>query len=605
MDRSQLEDGFSIAYPTVEYYDRVQTQDHADTRNNGLLRALRSPAQSRRSASPSPPDDLESTSSIETSDDNYVTALIDAVPLSSPTLSGGDPQGLKKTETPISNVMKLTLLDSEDQQLFPLTASSASDFSVARRVHSPVQGNHTDTAPPAPQTPEQPSNPTIPTFTFSRRPHREAGLNVIAPGSLLPTTRSPSYSDVPELIRKWAADGAKGQPTRSIRPSPAISNWTSPIRRPSSLSNSTPAIRHVTATSPEDSQAAGDLSSLLGHESFSGPSESCSKLPTIGNTTGTARVSPGTLSTADPWKSKDSRNTFRFNTSPYRQSLANSFNTLTSESKNLTYEAQTSKYSPQTPTRQPRIFKYPPPDPVRPFHRPERPFPGPMDPPLLPIRSMAVTRSQAITRARQIMGVNQNSPPITPTHYTPFGVGLSAAENARQAEAEKVRIQQYAARKTAENNPPPTPDRRIRQNAIATIRAATNKRLDEQAYAARMAREARARARVQQINRVRADVDGTAPQMAEATHEAIEAARILMQMQRAHIAGLEGMVQQVHNQAAAEHHAAIEADNAATRAMYARHAWDLQMEHERRERERARDEGNQRLEQAREWRRAS
>ena len=78
-----------------------------------------------------------------------------------------------------------------------------------------------------------------------------------------------------------------------------------------------------------------------------------------------------------------------------------------------------------------------------------------------------------------------------------------------------------------------------------------------------------------------------------------------MQMQRAHIAGLEGMVQQVHNQAAAEHHAAIEADNAATRAMYARHAWDLQMEHERRERERARDEGNQRLEQAREWRRGS
>ena len=110
---------------------------------------------------------------------------------------------------------------------------------------------------------------------------------------------------------------------------------------------------------------------------------------------------------------------------------------------------------------------------------------------------------------------------------------------------------------------------------------------------------------MEQINRVRADVDGTAPQMAEPTREAIEAARILMQMQRAHIAGLESMVQQVHSQAAAERQAAIEADNAATRQMYARHAWDLQMEHERRERERAREEGNRRLEQAREWRRAS
>lgn len=202
------------------------------------------------------------------------------------------------------------------------------------------------------------------------------------------------------------------------------------------------------------------------------------------------------------------------------------------------------------------------------------------------------------------MGVNEEWPPTTPTRYTPFEVGLSAAENARQAEAEKVRIQRYAARKTAENNPP-TPDRRIRQEAIATIRAATNRRLDEQAYAARMAKEASARARVEQINRVRADVDGTAPQMAEPTREAIEAARILMQMQRAHIAGLESMVQQVHSQAAAERQAAIEADNAATRQMYARHAWDLQMEHERRERERAREEGNRRLDQAREWRRAS
>ena len=248
-----------------------------------------------------------------------------------------------------------------------------------------------------------------------------------------------------------------------------------------------------------------------------------------------------------------------------------------------------------------------------------------MDPPLLPLRADAVTKSQAMSRGQQIMGAMQDSAPATPTSPPPatptrslsatltrgppttpipsprFGVGLSFSELARQAEAERVRIQEYAARMTAENNPP-KPHQGLRKEAIAKIRAATNRRLDEQVYAAHMAKmETSARAKVEQINRVQADVEGAASETAEPTKEVIEAAKILMQMQQNNIAGLEYLIGEQQS-LATQQQAALGTQQAATGSVHARYAYEAKYEQERQEREHVRNEGNRRLQQARQWR---
>ena len=240
-----------------------------------------------------------------------------------------------------------------------------------------------------------------------------------------------------------------------------------------------------------------------------------------------------------------------------------------------------------------------------------------MDPPHLPLRPPAVTENQAMSRAQQTIGATQGSPSSTLTRPTPddlkrdpsttptpsprFGVGLSFSELARQAEAERVRIQEYAARKTAENNPP-RPHQGLRQEAITKIRAATNRRLDEQAYAAHMVKmENSARAKVEQINRVQADVMGAAPEMAEPTKEVVEAANILMQMQKNHIAGLEYLIGE-QKKRVAEQQAASQMQEAAAGPMLARQRYEAQYEQERQERERARNAGQWRLQQAMQWR---
>ena len=231
-----------------------------------------------------------------------------------------------------------------------------------------------------------------------------------------------------------------------------------------------------------------------------------------------------------------------------------------------------------------------------------------------------------MSRAQKIMGATQGSPPVTPRRLLPatptrppsntltcdppttptpsprFGVGLSFSELARQAEAERVRIQEYAARMTAENNPP-KPHQGLRKEAIAKIKAATNRRLDEQAYAAHMAKmEKSARAKVEQINRVQADVMGAAPEMAEPTKEVVEAANILMQMRQNNIAGLDYLIGEQQN-LATQRQAALGTQQAAAGSMHARHAYEVQYEQERQERDRARNAGNRRLQQARQWRR--
>ena len=176
---------------------------------------------------------------------------------------------------------------------------------------------------------------------------------------------------------------------------------------------------------------------------------------------------------------------------------------------------------------------------------------------------MAITRSQATANAQRIKAGRQDPESHSSIYTQRSGVGLTAAEVAREAEAETVRIQEYAAKMTAQNNPP-RPHEGLRKEMIAKIKAATNRRLDAQAYAARMAREAEATraareaeaARVvAQIDRVQEDVDRTAPQMAEATQETIAAARILMQLKLEQIASVERTIQEISN-LAAEHDAA-------------------------------------------------
>ncbi len=339
------------------------------------------------------------------------------------------------------------------------------------------------------------------------------------------------------------------------------------------------------------------------------PSTSTSPLATFSRMPRPAR-SPQRRSPAAKY-----RKTVRFqtiNTSMRHQPSMNSTLVSTHESSAPTSQSQTSTHSHQTPTAERTASVYPP-------SRPEGPFHGGTNPPLLPVSPVAATKSKTVSHAREIMDARQDSATHNPTRPPPFGVGLTHHEVARLAEAEKVRIQEYAARKTAENNPRP-PQKALRREAITAVKAATNRRLDAQAYATRMATQTEAEKRAQQMYRVEADVYGTAPQMAEPTRETIEAAQILMQLQKVHIAGLQYMIREAEQQVAAQQaaerqaaeiqaaqhraaqrQAASEVDLAATRLMSARYGWNLQLEEQRRERERARNEMERQLNE--EWHR--
>ena len=644
-----------MAHTSVEFYDALEFQDDTNAITKEPLARLGMSDRHRRSESPSPESGYESDSSIDLSDDDWVTAQIDAVSISSSSDSEGDSQGLSSTPKQISRITELTASVSESQRRLLVSSVPADEPGIAPRAQSPVQRIRIDSAISGPEPPRHPRliNPIDPAFTCQRAPlrrHAGAGLTVTAYGSQLRprmTTHSPTYMDVPELMASAAMGGkipagssehsvrslnyglgsATTPPPESAPPAAALSytmamepqrrsrtsfhsrnpgistdSWLANItKRQSSIRSPADVASGRAIGSPEHDQAA-IRSSNITNSRPTRPSASSSAAAALGHMTGIAKDSSGLRPAAESRKSVRSKNT---NTSTLHQPLTNSPQTPTRESSIPTRRSRKSRRSTQTPTRQPMILGYPTSDSVCPPAHPERPPPGPNDLPLLSISPMAVTRSQATSRARQSMGDTQNSSTHSPPRPRYFGEGLTLGEFARQAESERVRIQAYAARKAAENNPP-RPHRGLRQDAIARIRAATNRRLDEQAYATRMARdaaarEAGARARVQQIQRVQADVAGTAPQMAEPTKEAIEAARILMRMQRVHIAGLQNMIHEAENRAA-EQQAATEMDRAATSLLHARYGWDVRFEQERRERERARNEGNARLNHAREWR---
>ena len=255
------------------------------------------------------------------------------------------------------------------------------------------------------------------------------------------------------------------------------------------------------------------------------------------------------------------------NNSTHRQSSTNSPHQSTRESSTGTRRPRNTGKHPQTPTHQATISKYPTSATARTYPSIQRFRTISTSRPQLPARLMATTRSQAIANAQRIMATRQNPQLQSSTRSQPIGVGTTAAETARQAEAEKVRIQEYAARMTAQNNPP-RPYQGLRKEMIAQIKAATNRRLDTQEYAARMAteaeaarvakegeatrlsRETEAATVVARLDRVQEDVHGIAPHMAEATGEMISAARILMQLKLEQIASMECTIQETNNRVA-------------------------------------------------------
>lgn len=451
-----------------------------------------------------------------------------------------------------------------------------------------------------------------------------------------PTIRPPLLSYLPARMGKATATGPPEHPPATLRSSTPIdvagSRLTDVRRLQSSFSLSLEANRSTTATVPLErlqetiqSSATKRFATSRSANGMIPASTSTSPAVTLGRTTGAIPRSPRRSPVAK------SRKSVRFhitNTSMHHQSSMNSPQTSTHEPSTPTRRLQTFTQSFHTSTRQPNSFSTLPLHSAK-LHR------GPLNHPFVPIRPRAVTKSQAILRAQEIMAARQDFTTHSPTRPLPFGVGLTHHEVARQAEAERVRIQEYAARKTAENNPPKSP-KGVRREAIAFIRAATNRRLDTQEYAARMAKETeasramqqKAERRMQHIRRVEADVYGTAPQMAEPNRETIEAAQILMQLQQANIANLQSMIKMAEQQLAqqqlaqqqaaqqqaaefqaaqhraagiraAQRQAASEADSAATRLLYARYGWDVQFEEQRRERERAREEMEKQLNE--EW----
>lgn len=566
----------------------------------------------------------------------------------------------------MSGITNLTVPDFETARASPILSASADEGGITPRVYSPKENtpiNGPISVPeirrrPNPQPPRL-SNLRGPNVTYPpRRPN--SGFFVLAVGSPLRphmTSHSPTYMDVPALIRSRSSTVAglsttERPPTSRLRspticrPIPSHSLVTGSSEHPavvlrsptpiegagsklidatrlqSPISRLPEASESVTATNPlEHPQEPINFSASQrpavsrSDNGMIRASAVTSPMAALGHSTGAITRSPPCFPVAK------SRKSVRFqipNTSVHHQPSMNSPQVSTHEPSSLTRGSQPFTQYFHTPTRQDTTLS------TLPLHS-TRPHRGPSNHSLVPVRPRALTRSQAVAHAQEIMAARQDSTTHSPTRPQPFGVGLTHHEVARQAEAERVRIQEFAARKTAENNPPRSP-KAIRREAIAYIRAATNRRLDAQEYAARMANETEAKRTMQQktermmhnIRRVEADVYGTAPQMAEPNKEMIEAAQILMQLQRANIANLQSMIQMAEQQVAqqqaaefeaaqrraaeirtAQRQAASEADSAATRLLYARHGFNLQFEEQRRERERAREAMERRLNE--EW----
>ncbi len=83
----------SPVHPTVEFHDAVEFQDHTSVANVDRPGCSVTPDQHRRSGSPSPEDTYQSDSSLDSTDDVWVTAMIDAVSTSSSSGSDSDTQG--------------------------------------------------------------------------------------------------------------------------------------------------------------------------------------------------------------------------------------------------------------------------------------------------------------------------------------------------------------------------------------------------------------------------------------------------------------------------------------------------------------------------------
>lgn len=578
----------------------------------------------------------------------------------------------------MSSITHLTVPEFETARASPISSASAGEGGITPRVYSINKITTINGPISVPESPRRPnpraprrSNLRDPKVAYSRTPPRRpnSGFFVTAVGSPLRphmTSHSPTYMDVPALMRSRSStviglsttDQTIGRPPTSRLRSPTIrrpissySPATGSSERPPVALRSTTSIEvagsrlidatriqsptshlpeangSVTATVPLERPQEPIISPASQRSAISRSANSMirasaltSPMATLGRSTGAMTRSPQCFPVAKSQKSVRFQIT---NTSMHHQPSMNSPQIPTHEPSTLTRGSQTFTQYFYTPTRQATTLS------TLPLHS-TRPHRGPPNHPLVPTRPRALTKSQAVAHAQEIMAARQDSTTHSPTHPLPFGVGLTHHEVARQAEAERVRIQEFAARKTAENNPPQSP-KGIRRETIAFIRAATNRRLDAQEYAARMAKETEAKRTMQQkaermmqnIRRVEADVYGTAPQMAEPNKEMIEAAQILMQLQQANIANLQSMIQMAEQQVAqqqaaarqaaefqaaqhraagiraAQRQAASEADSAATRLLYARHGWDLQFEEQRRERERAREEMERRLNE--EW----